>query len=94
MTTATMNYATKGDTVSASFTMETSMLMVVYTDPVNRYVYAVDDKEVVRKLSISRDVEHARKQYRIARSLVGKQVRFGVTAGWSSSNWFNEIVEA
>jgi hypothetical protein len=94
MTTATMNYATKGDTVSASFTMETSMLMVVYTDPVNRYVYAVDDKEVVRKLSISRDVEHARKQYRIARSLVGKQVRFGVTAGWSSDTWFNEIIEA
>jgi 3-methyladenine DNA glycosylase Mpg len=94
MTTATINYATKGDTVSASFTMETSMLMVVYTDPANRYVYAVDDKEVVRKLSITRDVEHARKQYKIARSLIGKQVRFGVTAGWSSDTWFNEIVEA
>jgi hypothetical protein len=94
MTTATMNFATKGDTVSASFTMETSMLMVVYTDPANRYVYAVDDKEVVRKLSISRNVEHARKQYKIARGLVGKQVRFGVTAGWSSDTWFNEIVEA
>jgi len=94
MTTVTMNFATKGDTVSASFTMETSMLMVVYTDPANRYVYAVDDKEVVRKLSISRDVEHARKQYKIARSLVGKQVRFGVTAGWSSDTWFNEIIEA
>jgi hypothetical protein len=94
MTTATMNFATKGDTVSASFTMDTSMLMVVYTDPANRYVYAVDDKEVVRKLSISRDVEHARKQYKIARGLVGKQVRFGVTAGWSSDTWFNEIIEA
>jgi hypothetical protein len=94
MTTATMNFATKGDTTTVMFTMETSMLMVVYTDPANRYVYAVDDKEVVRKLSINRDVEHARKQYKLARGLVGKQVRFGVTAGWSSDTWFNEIVEA
>lgn len=94
MTTLTFGYATKGDTTTASMTMESSTLMAVYTDSSNRYVYAVDDKDVVRKLSITRDVEHARKQYKIARSLVGKQVRFGVTAGWSSSNWFNEIVEA
>ena len=94
MTAITFGYATKGDTSTASFTMEASTLMAVYTDASNRYVYAVDDKDIVRKLSITRDVEHARKQYKIARGLVGKQVRFGVTAGWSSSNWFNEIVEA
>ncbi len=94
MTTLTFGYATKGDTATASMTMESSTLMAVYTDSSNRYVYAVDSNDVVRKLSITRDVEHARKQYKIARGLIGKQVRFGVTAGWSSSNWFNEIVEA
>ena len=94
MTTLTFGFATKGDTATASFTMEASTLMAVYTDSSNRYVYAVDDKEVVRKLSINRDVDHARKQYKLARGLVGKQVRFGVTAGWSSDTWFNEIVEA
>ena len=94
MTTLTFGFATKGDTTTASFTMESSVLMAVYTDSSNRYLYAVDSNDIVRKLSITRDVEHARKQYKIARGLVGKQVRFGVTAGWSSDTWFNEIVEA
>lgn len=94
MTAITFGFATKGDTTTASFTTDTSTLLAVYTDSSNRYVYTVDSNDVVRKLSISRDVEHARKQYKIARSLVGKEVRFGVTSGWSSSNWFNEIVEA
>jgi len=94
MTTLAFGFATKGDTTTASFTMESSVLMAVYTDSSNRYLYAVDSNDIVRKLSITRDVEHARKQYKVARSLIGKQVKFGVTSGWSSSNWFNEIVEA
>jgi hypothetical protein len=94
MTTLTFGFATKGDTTTASFTMESSTLMAVYTDSSNRYLYAVDSNDIVRKLSITRDVEHARKQYKVARSLIGKQVKFGVTSGWSSANWFNEIVEA
>jgi hypothetical protein len=94
MTTLTFGFATKGDTTTASFTMESSTLMAVYTDSSNRYLYAVDSNDIVRKLSITRDVEHARKQYKVARSLIGKQVKFGVTSGWSSDSWFNEIVEA
>jgi len=94
MTAITFGFATKGDTVTASFTTEVSTLMAIYTDSSNRYLYAVDSNDIVRKLSITRDVEHARKQYKIARGLIGKQVRFGVTSGWSSANWFNEIVEA
>jgi hypothetical protein len=87
-------YATKGDTITSTYTVEPTTLMVVYTDQSNRYIYAVDSKDIVRKLSITRDVEHARKQFKLAKKLVGKQVRFGVTSGWSSSNWFNEIIEA
>jgi hypothetical protein len=94
MTTLTFGYATKGDTTTASFTVEPSTLLAVYTDSSNRYVYAVDDKDIVRKLSVTRDVEHARKQFKIAKGLIGQKVRFGVTSGWSSSNWFNEIVAA
>ena len=47
MTAITFGYATKGDTTTAQFTFEPSTLMAVYTDSSNRYVYAVDDKDVV-----------------------------------------------
>jgi hypothetical protein len=39
-------------------------------------------------------VEYARKQFRIAKKLVGKLVRFGVTSGWNSNVWFNEVISA
>ena len=87
-------YAVKGDTVTAAYTQEPSMLMALYIDAENKFIYAVDDKQVIRKMSITRDVEYARKQFRIAKKLVGKQVRFGVTSGWSSNVWFNEVIEA
>jgi hypothetical protein len=68
--------------------------MALYVDQDNRYIYAVDDKQVIRKMSVTRDVEYARKQFRKAKKLIGKKVRFGVTSGWSSDTWFNEVIEA
>ena len=87
-------YATKGDTATAMYTPNASVLMALYIDNDNRYIYAVDDKQVIRKMSITRDVEYARKQFRIAKKLIGKPVRFGVTSGWSPDVWFNEVIEA
>ena len=87
-------YATKNDTVTAMFTPNTSVLMALYIDQDNRYIYAVDDKQIIRKMSITRDVEYARKQFRIAKKLIGKSVRFGVTSGWNPDTWFNEVIEA
>ena len=87
-------YAVKGDLSTAMVTQGTSVLMALYIDNDNRYIYAVDDKQVIRKMSITRDVEYARKQFRVARKLIGKSVRFGVTSGWNSDVWFNEVIEA
>jgi len=87
-------YANKGDTATAMYTKDSSVLMALYIDNDNRYIYAVDDKQVIRKMSITRDVEYARKQFRVARKLIGKSVRFGVTSGWNSDVWFNEVIEA
>ncbi len=87
-------YANKGDTATASYTQTPSVLMALYIDQDNKYMYAIDDKQVIRRMSITRDVEHARKQFRIAKKLIGKAVRFGVTSGWSSDVWFNEVIEA
>ena len=87
-------YANKGDTTTAMYTKEPSVLMALYIDADNRFIYAVDDKQVIRKMSITRDVEYARKQFRIAKKLIGKSVRFGVTSGWNPDTWFNEVIEA
>ena len=87
-------YAVKGDTVTAAYTQDPSRLMALYIDAENKFIYAVDDKQVIRKMSITRDVEYARKQFRVAKKLVGKMVRFGVTRGWNSNVWFNEVIAA
>lgn len=87
-------YATKGDLVTAGYTSEPSTLMALYIDQDNKYIYAVDDKQVIRKMSITRDVEYARKQFKIAKKLIGQKVHFGVTSGWSSNVWFNEVIAA
>jgi len=90
-----------GDTVTATYTSEVYTLMAVYTDEANRYMYIVGstgDKQVIRKMSINRDIKHARSQYRIAKKLIGTKVRFGVTQGWDTGSnagvWFNEVVPA
>jgi len=87
-------FAIKGDTTTTAWTASASTLVAVFVDKDNRYWYAVDDKQVIRKMSITRDVEHARREYKNARYLVGKQVHFGVTQGWDGDVWFNEVVEA
>jgi hypothetical protein len=93
MATATF-FADKGDTTTNSFTVEASTLTAVFVDADNKYWYAVDSKNVIRKMSITRDVDHARREYKIAKMLVGKKVHFGVTKGWDGNVWFNEVVEA
>jgi len=87
-------FAIKGDTTTNAYTATPSILMAVFVDKENKYWYAVDDQQTIRKMSITRDVEHARREYKIARNLVGKKVYFGVTQGWDGNVWFNEVVEA
>ena len=87
-------FATKGDLTTAAYTQEPTTLMALYIDNDNRFIYAVDDKQVIRKMSITRDVEYARKQFRIAKKLINKKVRFGVTSGWNGNVWFNEVISA
>lgn len=87
-------FAIKGDITTTAYTAHPSVLMAVFVDKENKYWYAVDDQQVIRKMSITRDVEHARKQYKHSRDLIGKQVHFGVTQGWDGNVWFNEVTEA
>jgi hypothetical protein len=87
-------FATKKDTTTATYTVTPVILMALYTDTTNQYIYAVDNQQVIRKMSITRDVTYARAQFKKAKKLVGKEVRFGVTSGWNSNTWFNEIIEA
>ena len=87
-------FAVKGDTTTTAYTAIASTLVAVFVDKDNRYWYAIDDTNTIRKMSITRDVEHARKQYKIAREMVGKKVHFGVTQGWDGNVWFNEVIEA
>jgi len=86
-------FAIKGDTTTTAYTATSSVLMAVFVDKENKYWYAVDDQQTIRKMSITRDVEHARREYKIARGLVGKKVYFGVTQGWDGNVWFNEVAE-
>jgi hypothetical protein len=92
--TVPAQFASKGDITTATYTKDSSVLMALYIDQDNRYIYAVDSKQIIRKMSITRDVEYARKQFRIAKKLINKEVRFGVTSGWNSDVWFNEIIAA
>jgi len=87
-------FAIKGDLTTTAYTSSPSILMAVFVDKENKYWYAVDDQQTIRKMSITRDVEHARKQYKIAREMVGKSVHFGVTQGWDGNVWFNEVIAA
>jgi len=87
-------FAIKGDLTTTAYTSTASTLVAVFVDKENRYWYAIDDQQIIRKMSITRGVEHARREYKIARNLVGKKVHFGVTQGWDSNVWFNEVIEA
>ena len=70
-------------------------LISVFVDPENTYLYtvAVDKNGVptVRKLTIARDPQHAREQYKAAQKLIGQYVIFSVRQGWNGDVWFNEI---
>lgn len=70
-------------------------LIGVFNDPDNNYLYTIcvdkNGMPTVRKLTISRDITHARAQYKIAKSLVGQYVQFSVRKGWSADVWFNDI---
>ena len=61
-------------------------LINVFVDPENSYLYtvAVDKNGIptVRKLTISRDPQHAREQLKAARTLMGQYVTFSVRQGW------------
>jgi hypothetical protein len=86
-------FAQKSDTVTAAYSVATTLL-AVYTDVTNSYVYAIDDKQVIRKMSITRDPAYARKQFKLAKKLVGQKVIFGVTKGWNPNQWFNDVTAA
>ena len=78
-----------------TWTSHLQHLIGVFNDPDNNYIYTIcvdkNGTPTVRKLTISRDVNHARAQYKAAKALVGQYVKFSVRRGWSADVWFNEI---
>lgn len=93
-TTKIVPFAVKKDTTTATWTKTPVTLMAVYVSLDNRLIYAVDEKNIIRKMSVTRDADWANKQFRVAKKLVGKKVYFGCTSGWSGDVWFNEVAEA
>jgi hypothetical protein len=87
--------AIKADLTTAHYTEIPSKLVAIYVDAENKFWYAVSEeangKHIIRKMSITRDITYARSQFVIAKRNIGKKVVFGVTEGWNSSVWFNEV---
>ena len=99
MNTTNMNsFAEKGSTETAAWTSQPSKLVATYVDQENKFWYAVaeeqDGRMIIRKMSITRDISYARQINIKAKTLIGKEVFFGVTKGWNPMVWFNDIMEA
>jgi len=102
MTTAiqslnTNTFATKGDIVTAAYSKEPVILMAVYASTDNTKLYVVTEARgtpSIHKMSITRNTEHARAVFKAAKKMIGQQVLLGVTAGWSSDTWFNDVIAA
>jgi len=106
MSEATVMYAAKGDngqsplakaSIANAHFSDRERLIATYVDDENQFWYAVSEslstgKSRIRKMSIKRDVEYARKINRKAKGLIDLEVRFGCTAGWNPNVWFNDIV--
>jgi hypothetical protein len=83
---------------------EEVVLTMVYVDSKKEYIYAVDDKEFIRKMKIDqKDKTEARIVFAKAKSLIGKPVyfktrdtvdRFGNIRKWKNSNWFFDIISS
>ncbi len=79
-----------------NWTSSLERLVAMFADPEQTYLYActVDNSGVphVRKLTIARDVAHARAQLKQGKALIGQYVKFSVRKGWSGDVWFNDVV--
>lgn len=81
--------------ITLKWTTEQERLVACFADPEQTYLYmvTVDMSGVpkVRKLTIARDINHARAQMKKGKSLIDKMVKFSVRQGWSGDVWFNDI---
>jgi hypothetical protein len=91
------DFAEKSDTMTATWTTNPSKLIATYVDQENKFWYAIAEeangKMIIRKMSITRDISHARQVNIKAKTLIGKEVYFGVTRGWNPMVWFNDVKE-
>jgi hypothetical protein len=81
---------------------EVTVLSTLYVDSKKEYIYAVDDKNIIRKMKIDKDDKtEARIVFAKAKSLINKPVifltrdtidRFGNIRKWKNSNWFCDII--
>lgn len=73
-------------------------LIATFSDQDQQYLYMVclgqDGLPTVRKLTIIRDINHAREQMKKAKRMIDQQVRFSVRKGWDGNVWFNDIEAA
>jgi len=81
-----------------AWTNHSSILQATYVDAENKFWYAVSLEEntgkyCIRKMSISKDVNHARNINIKAKGLMGKRVVFGTSGGWNPNVWFNDLKE-
>jgi hypothetical protein len=93
-----INQLDKSNLETSSWTTQPETLLATYVDLENTFWYIISEqpngKKVIRKMSIQRDINYARSINIKAKELIGKQVIFGVTQGWSNQVWFNDIEQA
>ena len=99
MTTKTLTQRVIRNIVSTDkWSTHLQRLICAFVDPENTYLYTVavdkNGSPTVRKLTISRDPQHAREQYKAAKGLIGQYVSFSVRRGWDGETWFNEVKSA
>jgi hypothetical protein len=81
-----------------TWTNHSSILQATYVDAENKFWYAVSLEEntgkyCIRKMSITKDVQHARNINIKAKGLINKRVVFGTSGGWNPNVWFNDLKE-
>ena len=90
-------FAEKSDTLTHEWTKQPETLIATYVDAENKFWYTISEdashEKHIHKMSITRDIQHARAVNIKAKKMIGKKVHFGVTKGWSPLIWFNDIKE-
>jgi hypothetical protein len=95
MATTFIDFENDIDLENKSWTKVSENLVGIYVEDDNSTWYMVTDthrgKMRIRKMSIKRDINHARAIYRKAKGLIGKEIFIAVAGDSNPNIWFNDI---